>query len=50
MIQLSRDHWEDHSLDHMDVCRQSDVSGFQQPLYEVPKIVKLVESETRIGC
>ena len=44
------DHWEDHSLDYMDVCRQSDVSAFQHPLYEVSKIVKLVESETRIRC
>ena len=34
----------------MDVCRQSDVSAFQHPLYEVSKIVKLVESETRIRC
>ena len=23
------DHWEDHSLDYMDLCRQSDVSAFQ---------------------
>ena len=22
------DHWEDHSLDYMDLCRQSDVSAF----------------------
>ena len=24
-----RDHWEDQSLDYMDLCRQSDVSAFQ---------------------
>ena len=24
-----RDHWEDHSLDSMDLCWQSDVSAFQ---------------------
>ena len=23
------DHWEEHSLDYMDLCRQSDVSAFQ---------------------
>ena len=23
------DHWEDHTLDHMDLCRQSNVSAFQ---------------------
>ena len=23
------DHWEDHSLDHMDLCQQSNVSAFQ---------------------
>ena len=23
------DHWEDHSLDYMDLCRQSNVSAFQ---------------------
>ena len=23
------DHWEDHSLDYIDLCRQSDVSAFQ---------------------
>ena len=23
-----RDHWEDHSLDYMDLCRQSNVSAF----------------------
>ena len=23
------DHWEDHSLDYTDLCRQSDVSAFQ---------------------
>ena len=23
------DHWEDHSLDYMDVCQQSNVSAFQ---------------------
>ena len=24
-----RDHWEDHSLDYMDLCQQSNVSAFQ---------------------
>ena len=24
-----RDHWEDHSLDYADLCRQSNVSAFQ---------------------
>ena len=23
------DHWEDHSLDYMDLCQQSNVSAFQ---------------------
>ena len=24
-----RDHWEDHSVDYIDLCRQSNVSAFQ---------------------
>ena len=24
-----RDHWEDHSLDYMDLCQKSNVSAFQ---------------------
>jgi len=27
-----RDHWEDHGLDHMDLCQQSNVSAFQHCL------------------
>ena len=27
-----RDHWEDHSLDYTDLCRQSDVLAFQHTL------------------
>ena len=27
------DHWEDHSLDYIDLCRQSDVSAFQHIVY-----------------
>ena len=32
-VQLSQivcDHWEDHSLDYVDLCQQSNVSAFQQ--------------------
>ena len=28
-----RDHWEDHSLDYMDLCWQSYVSAFQHTVY-----------------
>ena len=27
------DHWEDHILDHMDLCRQSNVSAFQHTVW-----------------
>ena len=27
------DHWEDHSLDYMDLCWQSNVSAFQHTVY-----------------
>ena len=27
-LTTTRDHWEDHSLDHMDLCWQNDVSTF----------------------
>ena len=30
-----RDHWEDHSLDYTDLCRQSDISAFQHTVYVV---------------
>ena len=26
------DHWEDHSLDYMDLCQQSNVSAFRHPV------------------
>ena len=28
-----RDHWEDHSLDYMDLCWQSNVSAFQHTVW-----------------
>ena len=28
-----RDHWEDHSLDYMDLCLQSNVSAFQHTVW-----------------
>ena len=28
-----RDHWEDHSLDYMDLCLQSNVSAFQHTIW-----------------
>ena len=30
-----RDHWEDHSLDYMDLCRQSNVSAFQHTRFAI---------------
>ena len=27
------DHWEDHSLDYMDLCQQNNVSAFQHTVY-----------------
>ena len=30
---LVRDHWEEHSPDYMDFCRQSNVSAFQHTLW-----------------
>ena len=27
------DHWEDHSLDYMDFCQQSNVSAFKHTVY-----------------
>ena len=32
-LTTAHDHWEDHSLDYMDLCRQSDVSAFQHTVY-----------------
>ena len=28
-LKMVRDHWEDHCLDYMDLCWQSNVSAFQ---------------------
>ena len=32
------DHWEDHSLDYMDLCQQSNVSAFQHNCLGLPQL------------
>ena len=32
-LTIVHDHWEDHSLDYTDLCRQSDVAAFQHSVW-----------------
>ena len=34
-LTIERDHWEDHSLDYMDICQQSNVSAFQHTKFVI---------------
>ena len=36
-------HWEDHSLDYMDLCQQSNVSAFQHTVQEYYSVIKRKE-------
>ena len=49
-VQLAHDHWEDHSLDYMDICWQSNVSTFPHTVYVCHHFPAKKKSSWFHGC
>ena len=39
-LTIVHDHWEDHSLDYTDLCRQSNVSAFQNTKFVIAFLLR----------